>query len=1037
MDESYLSWLRLVPGVSADLARGIVERYPDPELLKGATPRDLAAIPGMDEDVATRVLELVRTASTSDASWYRDEPALYLCPECGSFVGKGSSACPFCGVVFDEEGSAPAPASPVEELLASRNGEAKICTRCGAFLEPGATSCRMCGTEYAAERFSQLPAVDTTPIPEEELSLCPSCGAFLAGGAAHCVICGKSIADERIREIVRNGKGVSKDFLTRWQRAAVEGAPTIAPAPVAPRTLVDELRDGEKLIDEQPTLEQGWVHRGRVLVKLGLATEAIACFDRAGTINPANDAEYRKEAIAALGPGADLAILPQRWVPKPEAPRPAPEPREKLKEPLKEIAHKESTIEKPPTEITRSPAPTVPRVRALPTRLIQTPSPGPEAAALRRAVAYYGRLLEMDSGLRVAWQTKGELLLRLGRREEAAACFRRATDLEVAEREFGRSALTGLQTRSPPRTARARGAPRGRTNGRVNGLTNGRRGRTNGRVNGLTNGSGATNGLVSGLALGEGRTNGLVNGNGFTNGGRAPPQRTVPSAGREWTRSLAGVAGVVLLMILAPILASMLTTPPPAAGIAIDGSFGDWAKVPVRYADPIGDASGNPDIDLVSYKVAQQPRGLSIYARVNGVAFQGAAGGTDVLVALIDADSRADTGYDAGRIGAEYAVEIIGWDSLSRDAPLSQFQSGANRTDWFGFASTGFAEAAAAGSEIEFSIGIDLTSPPRILLASLDSLGRGDFSDAVVVPGAPALSVRERTIAPDVITSTVGVGVLRLDLTPEGLSVPLTVVNVSKRGSIADSAISLSLFTDNGDGVFTAADTLLGSASVAQGRATFPVSLSIDRNTTLFVAADIAALPVNETFGLALEDLSAGGEVSVAASDLSLSYLAGVPPPTVDGAFGDWAAIPRSLDPAGDVANRSGVSALVNANVDLTEVGSFLDTNATFYLRVDGTILGGLDVPNLRTRASSVTTDSDADSVPDSVEMALGTSLAYDFNNDNVSNVNANGDVDGDGLPDWPNGPDLWLNTTIPSWYPAPYAGRTVSRYIGPVAPRP
>src|SRR5438093_737682 len=581
MDESYLSWLRLVPGVSADLARGIVERYPDPELLKGATPRDLAAIPGMDEDVATRVLELVRTASTSDASWYRDEPALYLCPECGSFVGKGSSACPFCGVVFDEEGSAPAPASPVEELLASRNGEAKICTRCGAFLEPGATSCRMCGTEYAAERFSQLPAVDTTPIPEEELSLCPSCGAFLAGGAAHCVICGKPIADERIREIARNGKGVSKDFLTRWQKAAVEGAPTIAPAPVAPRTLVDELRDGEKVLDAQPALEQGWVHRGRVLVNLGLATEAIACFDRAGTINPANDAEYRKEAIAALGPGANLSILPQRWIPETEALRPAPEPR------------------------------------------------------------------------------------------------------------------------GPPRTPRARGASRGFTNGRVNGLTNGRRGRTNGRVNGLTNGSGATNGLVSGLALGEGRTNGLVNGNGFTNGGRAPPQRMVPSAGREWTRSLAGVAGVVLLMILAPILASMLTTPPPVAGIAIDGSFGDWAKVPVRYADPIGDASGNPDIDLVSYQVAQQPRGLSIYARVNGVAFQGAAGGTDVLVALIDADRRADTGYDAGRTGAEYAVEIIGWDSLIRDAPLAQFQSGPNRTDWLGFASTGLAKPPASGSRIE------------------------------------------------------------------------------------------------------------------------------------------------------------------------------------------------------------------------------------------------------------------------------------------------------------------------------------------------
>src|SRR3989442_928844 len=105
MDESYVSWLRLVPGVSANLAREIAERYPDPELLKGATPGDLAAIPGMSADVAARVLELIRTASTSDAAWYKDEPSLYLCPECGSFAGKGSKACPFCGVVFDDDGT--------------------------------------------------------------------------------------------------------------------------------------------------------------------------------------------------------------------------------------------------------------------------------------------------------------------------------------------------------------------------------------------------------------------------------------------------------------------------------------------------------------------------------------------------------------------------------------------------------------------------------------------------------------------------------------------------------------------------------------------------------------------------------------------------------------------------------------------------------------------------------------------------------------------------------------------------------------------
>src|SRR3989442_2896484 len=125
MDAFYLSWLRFSPGVAADLAKRIAERYPDPQLLKGASPRDLEDVPGMTEEVAVRVLELVRTASTSDSAWYRDEPALYLCPECGSFVGKGASACPFCGVVFEETAEAE-PGSPVEDLLQARSGEAKI-----------------------------------------------------------------------------------------------------------------------------------------------------------------------------------------------------------------------------------------------------------------------------------------------------------------------------------------------------------------------------------------------------------------------------------------------------------------------------------------------------------------------------------------------------------------------------------------------------------------------------------------------------------------------------------------------------------------------------------------------------------------------------------------------------------------------------------------------------------------------------------------------------------------------------------------------
>src|SRR3989454_39205 len=958
MDESYLSWLRLIPGVSSDLARRIAERYPDPELLKGASPANMSKVSGITEDVASRVLDLVRAASTSDASWYREEPALYLCPECGSFVGKGANACPFCGVVFDE-GEASSE-SPVEELLRARNGEAKICTKCGAFLEPGATVCGMCGSEYVAERLGELPAVDTTPIPEADLFLCPHCGAFLSHGDAACAICGTPVdAEKRIPGLAREGRGVSKDFLSRWERVTSEETLT-APSPLAPRSLEDELQEYERLLEADPSLERAWLHKGRILIRLGRSTEAIGCFDRAARIDPENEDAYRAEVIGLLGHAADLSVLPPRWrEAEPEVhdilddveerPRPGPAPPRPAPEPTRVSAKTEQrapAVVAPPTPTpTSKPAPAV------------APSPEPvstELPAIRRAIAYYDRLLAMDSGLRVAWQTKGELLQRIGRKEDAEACFQRAADLEVAEREFGRTALTGLQTRGPVRAAPAQGtAPTGRTNGRVNGLTNGRRGRTNGRVSGLTNGSGATNGLtnglgrvnglLSGLARGEGRTNGLVNGNGFTNGRRGRPPVRLTSPGREWARSLAGIAAVVLLMVLPPILASGFTTTPAATGIVIDGSFRDWGQIPVLYADRAGDTRGNLDIDLVGYKVAATPDGLSVYTKVQGIAFEGSGNATDLLVALIDSDRNPSTGYDAGGFGADYMVELVGWGAHVRAAPLYHFRPGANRTDWFSFESAGSAAAASFGSETEFTVGIDRPESARVLLATVDGLGRTDFADAVVVPGRPALSVRQVGIAPGVIASPTRVPVLALNLTPAGLPVAIASLNLTKRGSLADPAISLTLFRDDGDGVLTASDASLGTSTVAQGRASFPINLTLAQSATVFVTADLSVLPANETFGVALRDIGSNGIVSVSSASVSLSYLASAPAPTVDGAFADWAGIPRSVDPTGDGANRTGVCTVMNANVDLTEGGSFLARNATIYPRVHGTMPCGVD----------------------------------------------------------------------------------------------
>ncbi len=1045
MDESYVAWLRLIPGVTPDLARRIAERYPDPELLKGTEPKDLAAIPGVTEDLAARVLELVRTAARSDEGWYKDRPSLYLCPECGSFVGKGSTACPFCGVVFEEGEAAEEAPAPVEELLRADRGEAKICTSCGAFIGPGETACAMCGTEYPAERLAELPAVDLRPVAEADLFLCPHCGAFLGEGAESCAICGRPVTrEERVPGLA--GKGMSKDFLTRWQRAAEEERPAAPEGPLPPG-LEDELARYDRLLEKEPANERGWVRKGRILIELGRTAEAVACFDRAAQLNPERDESYKLEVLSALGP-MDWSVLPPRWAGEVEAVRPAVEP-----------------VARPP-EKEAEPEEGVP-----PERIVAAAS---EVAAVRRAIAYYDRLLRADPTSRIAWMTRAELLMRLDEREAAGESLRRAAELAVAEREVSRTALAGLESRGLGRAragAPRAGRPAGRTNGRVNGLTNGLRGRTNGlrgrtngltnglrgrtngfvnglrgRTNGLVNGTGATNGLgyatgrVNGLVMGMGRTNGLVNGNGFTNGrrGRLAGARAAPS--QAWARSVTGIAAVVFVIVVAPIVASMFTAPPPPMGIAIDGSFSDWQGVPLQYNNSGDRWTVNPDVNIASYKVLRDAGRLYVLAHVQGVAMRGADGGADAVLALIDTDGRADTGYDAGGIGADMLAEIVGWDNRVSWAYLNAFSPAADRKDWLGFRQLESLPAAASGQDVEFSVDVGAPTSARILLAAVDGLGRAYASDAAVVAGSPALSVREATIAPGIIGATADVGILRIDLesVAAGLPAPVTWLNVTKTGSLADSEVTLSLYRDDGDGLLGPADVLLGTSNVVQGRATFPVSGSLAGRATYLVTADFATLPPGGTFGLALAGIAAGGAVTVASRDLGVSYLAGAPAPTVDGAFADWNGVPRSADPVGDVANRSGVASVVDANVDLTEVASDLGANATFYLRVDGTMLGGVDVPNLRARTPPrAPADTDLDTVPDNVEIGLGPDLPRDFNNDNLSDAATPCDVDQDGLADFTcDGPDLWLNTTIPDWYPSPYGGRNVSVYIGPVAPQ-
>ena len=144
--------------------------------------------------------------TSSDSS-----PDIYLCDNCGAFLGSNAEKCEVCGIVIEEfedveeekkvEGSEPIEEAGTEEVL-STEGKLILCSECGAFVSPNSTACGICGFPVKDMKDTFMDS-DKEPISADSrlstsgvLFICEKCGAFLKKDAEECPICGTRISTE-------------------------------------------------------------------------------------------------------------------------------------------------------------------------------------------------------------------------------------------------------------------------------------------------------------------------------------------------------------------------------------------------------------------------------------------------------------------------------------------------------------------------------------------------------------------------------------------------------------------------------------------------------------------------------------------------------------------------------------------------------------------------------------------------------------------------------------------------------------------------
>lgn len=196
-DRSILKALQQISGVGQQRAKKIMESgISTVEDLGKADLNSFLRVDGIGEATAREIVETIEESK-------KDDGGLYLCCECGAFVGEDSKSCPNCGAIMEEEEEEDEEEELEyqEEVIPTEDESSLyLCSNCGSFVSDELSNCTFCGSIIQQEDPGDI----SSEVEEEEeeggLYLCTNCGSFVSASSDSCTFCGVSLAEDEEEE---------------------------------------------------------------------------------------------------------------------------------------------------------------------------------------------------------------------------------------------------------------------------------------------------------------------------------------------------------------------------------------------------------------------------------------------------------------------------------------------------------------------------------------------------------------------------------------------------------------------------------------------------------------------------------------------------------------------------------------------------------------------------------------------------------------------------------------------------------------------